>query len=1042
VAAFLCLFSTQSAFGQDDQAVPSPDSAAEPAVSLNKVLIADLAPEFRVVLEGEELSTSSVSKDENGGVFVRAEPIFEALNNEYEFNIDEGVLIVQRSQDGVVMELYTDTGIVKANGRALGKLTAFGEVREGMINLTPNAIAVLSGAIGKIDENENVINFELDPRLKVATGFEVFVNDIPLGQIEPAPKSIGSVLLLPLRPIAKELGHDVQIIDGGTSVRVRRSQDSAIFELNLDTGLVKLNGRPHGVTKDVTYIEDINLLLPISAIETLTGTHINVDGGTSQINVVLDDRLSGAIEPGERVDDITKNEPFVLETLSFHVGTDTQNKAEVEFRAKGTNGRIRYEIPDLPMGMAEAEPAWLSLDFAHSSGAKGSLGDYSADFRELDGVGLRRIRGAAVSKVTSKGRWAMAAGAPVTGSRQISDDQSRTEFGGLAAGVRYADKDGWEAGLSYKKEGLSDDQMVVLSAISGRLGRKHDKKVNWDVRADIGVFNGEARVKSVDARAGADVRYEVNDNINVDVFASYDGEEFLRSDLDAEDLQTTINPDDGTTAIDSGTQIVPDLRVRGDDLLRVGAAVQIAARKSIGPLNRPAASVRYSRKQNGILTEADNKTTVDNYGVSISTAITPIDTNITLDWSGYDQKQESGTSETGDQISARIYKDTKYARGRAQFTSTKKQDAPRVERFDAQISATPYRLSLPKEGSFKIAPSIAASWNEMNSYVRAGVVANLDSGELLGKKTQLNASLGVLQNFSGNAEDRSDTFLTVGIGRQLPINKNLRMGMSYRNDLRGEQRVGIYLDGNFGFNEKRKFRNTQEGRGVLKGRAFFDKNRDGIKQEDEPGIGGALVRIKGTRLTLRTDHDGYYTVQNIKKGLHAIQLDGRSLPLGFTLADNAITRATIREGHITDVPLPIVQRGQIRGFVFVDTDKNGEHNSGEVRLEGAKLTLVSLDDPAIEKEIYAASFGQFAFDDLPAGQYEISILKTNNPGSEPSDAVIVDLGKDDDLMVKINIAAVSATMTEMAQRDPATGNPSSVMKGRDVEIPPPDNPAP
>ena len=159
--SFVCLLSGMSAYAGDE----TTDAQTTEPVIIEKVLIAELEPEFTVVLEGKTL-TADVSKDADGGVYVRAEPIFTALNDEFEYNVDEGVLIVQRSQDGVVMELYTDTGIVKANGRALGKLQNFGDVAEGKINLTPNAIAVMSGAIGKIDEDDKSINFELDPRLK------------------------------------------------------------------------------------------------------------------------------------------------------------------------------------------------------------------------------------------------------------------------------------------------------------------------------------------------------------------------------------------------------------------------------------------------------------------------------------------------------------------------------------------------------------------------------------------------------------------------------------------------------------------------------------------------------------------------------------------------------------------------------------------------------------------------------------------------------------------------------------------------------------
>ena len=921
------------AFAQEASVLETPENVEKP------VLVADLAPEFQVMLEGEVLK-AEVSRDATGTILVRAEPIFTGLNDVFEYDVVGGVLVVQRSQDGVVMELYTDTGIVKANGKTLGKLKQYGQISVGSINLTPNAIAVMSGAIGKIDKDEKQINFDLDPRLKVATGFEMFVNDIPLGNLEPGPKAIGSVMLLPLRPIAKELGHTVQIIDGGSSIRIKRAQDSAVFELNLDTGLVKLNDRPVGVSRDVTYFDKINLLLPLGTIETLTGTHVVVEGG-SRIMIELDGRLKGAVQPDAKISDVTKVTPFTLETIQLHTGTDTINSIDVDFRVKGFNARMRYEIPDLPTNAREAQPSWLSLDYAHVKGGYGSLGDLSTDLRQLDGVGLRRIRGVSYTKVNDKGRWALAAGVPTIGSTKISEDQSRLKFGGLTAGARYASKDGWEAGLSVKSDGLSDDQMVVLSAISGRLGRKRDKDLKWNARADIGYFNGAAREKAIDTRASIDARYAVSEKINVDVFASYDGAEFLRSDLDAEELVAQDNVDTGTATGTTNTdeQFVPDTRKRGQDQASFGAAVQMTAGQALGPLTSPAISVRYNHSQSGLFVKNGSEASTDTYGVSVNTSLRKIGTNISADYTAYTQNLADGSAESGDQLTARVYQNIKYVTARGQYTSTRKGSAARINRLDAQLSVKPYKVGLPKGGTLSVAPSVSASWSKDSNYARGGVVANLSAGELLGKKTKLKASMGILQSFSGEATDKSSKFLTVSLGRELRINKNLAMGLSYRNNLQGDQRVGIFLDGRFDFNEKRKFRASDDGRGVLKGRAFLDKNRDGIKQEDEQGIGGALIRVRQSRMSLRTDASGYYTIQNIKVGIHELQIDGRSLPLGFSLAENVSTKASIHDGHITTVDLPIVQRGQIRGFAFIDENGDGQHNKGEKRLEGARLSL-------------------------------------------------------------------------------------------------------
>jgi len=1037
--ACLFLFASPVAYGNEIVEAVSKeivDAIPQETIQELPVLMAELAPEFQVKLEGKVLKTD-VSAGEGGKFYVRAEAIFTALDNEFSYDVEDGVLVVHRSQDGAVMELHTKTGIIKANGRTLGKLNHYGEVSATKINLTPNAIAVLSGAIGKIDKDEKRINFELDPRLKVATGFEIFVNDIPLGNVEPGPKAIGSVMLLPLRPIAKELGHSVQIIDGGTSIRVERSQDSAVFELNLDTGLVKLNDRPVGVTRDVTYIDHVNLLLPLGTIETLTGTNIDVEGGASRININLDGRLKDVIAPGAKITDVTKNTPLTFETIELNIGTDTLNTVQMDFRVKGFNGRLRYEVPDLPSSIAEAEPSWLSLDYAHVKGGYGSLGDYSADLRELDGVGLRRIRGISYARENDKGRWAVAAGVPTSGSTKISEDQSRLKFSGMAAGARYASKDGWEAGLSFKADGLSDDKMAVLSAISGRLGRKRDKKLNWDARADIGYFNGAAREKSVDARASLNARYTPGKKVNVEVFAQYDGAEFLRSDLDAEDL-IQQDPDAG------GQQLVPDTRKRGQDFATYGAALQLTAGQILGPLKRPAISARFSQTRSGLFTSGTENTSTSNYGVSVNTSLRKIGTNISADYSAYTQNLADGSTETGDQITARVFQDVKYATARAQFSSTGKDGSDRVQRIDAQLTAKPYRLGLPKDARLSVAPSVSASWSDKGNFMRGGVVANLDSGKILGAKTKLKASLGILQNFSGNAEDKSDTFLTVSLGRTLKINKNMSLGLSYRNDLQGNQRLGVFLNGRFDFNEKRKFRAAKDGSGVLKGRAFLDKNRDGVRQDDEPGIGGIMVRVKGTRLSLRTDRAGYFTIQNIKTGLHELLVDGRSLPLGFSLSDDVSTKASIHDGSITDIPLPIVQRGQILGFAFVDANDDGAYNKGEHRLEGAKLELTDTQNPDISYRAYATSFGQYAFDNLPAGEYRLVIKKTGVPGSEPdTKPILINLAEAEDLMARVNIAAISTKTVQMAQQNSAPDilfdkDGGGGIGGRKEEIPPPD----
>ena len=1033
--------------------------AIEPKTKvINTTLIAEVDTTITVTLDGETLESTEVHRTAKGELYVNAMPIFTALNNDVEYDDVSKALIVRRSQDNVVMELYTETGIVKADGRALGKLQHFGEVKAGRYLLTPNAIAVMSGASGKFDKESNSFNFKLDPRLRVATGFDIIVNGLSLGNLNPEPRSIGPVLIMPLLPIAEALGHDVTVNDMTNEVRVRRAQDSAEFTLNLDTGLVKLRGVPFGITKDITYIDSTNLLLPVSAIETLTGTNITVEGATSRILVDLDDRLSGAIKPGDLVSDLAAKEPFTPETLSFHVGLDTINRVDADFRVKQINGRVRYETPDLPTTAAEAQPSWLSLDFAHVNGVTGAIGDYSADNRELDGVGLRRIRGISAVKVTDKGRWAAVIGAPAVGAKKVSEDQSRLTFGGVAAGVRYQSRQGWEAGLSARKDSLSNDQMAVLSAISGRLGRTKDKRIQWDARADLGAFNGQARESAVDIRASLSGRFDINPTLTLDANATYDGAEFLRNKLTAESLAETItqtlNPDD--VFEDDENVLIPDTRKTGLDQMTIGTSLRLTPNKSIGFLNNPAASIRAQSTITGFVVGSDNQVKVDSYGASVATAIGETGISISADVNAFEQSfANDNETISGYGYSARAYKQFENVTLRAQYLSSVNDGSDARESATLTASVRSFNLPMPKNASLSIAPSATASWTPEFTSLRGGVVTNFNSGEILGKKTKLDASLGILQsvggasNRDGNRPSQTDKFLSVSLSRRVRIGNNMALGLSYRNNLSGDHRFGLQLDGRFDFNEKRKYKQTLDGRGVLKGRAFVDENRDGIKQDNESAVPNAMVRLKGTRIALRTDRGGFFTIQNIKVGIYDVQIDGRSLPLGYSMAMDGETRVTIHEGRVSDVPMPIVQRGQIRGFTFIDDNGNSSYDKGEERIEGASLRI-SGETLKDDGSAVSTSFGQYAFDDLASGKYEVRVLDQTKLGLKGGAPITVDLAEHDRLMARIQIpltrtsgeVKLAVAETHLPQNAEVPSEEAPPDKEDNTMVPARDGPAP
>ena len=975
--------------------------------TVNTKIIAEIDSTIIVKLDGETLENTEVHRTEDGNLYVNALPIFQHLGNDVEYDDVSKALIVRRSQDNVVMELYTDTGIVKADGRALGKLEHFGEVEPDHFILTPNAIAVLAGTAGKFDPDSNEFNFKLDPRLRVATGFDIFVDDIPLGAIQPEPRSVGPVLLLPLEPIAEALGNSIILSEDGTVVEIRRIQDSVTMSLNLSTGLVSANGKPVGLSKDITYIDQTNLLIPVSALEALTGTHVDVEGGSDRIDITLDDRLSGSIAPILSIDDAARGAPFTPEQLRFRVSPDTGVSVEFDSYAGRVNSRVRYELSDLPTNEKELQPDWLSVDYAHTSGVSGSIGDYSANFRELDPVNTRRIMGVSARYGLKSGGLAVAAGRPLTGVESISGDQNRNVFSGFAAGVRYADLDGWEAGLAVSRDSLSKDQQAVLEAISGRLGRgDRDKTWQWNADAAVGVFDGPARESAVDLRLSGNVRRRVGEKVNVNLRAGYDGAEFLRSNLRAEEqadeIAQIVNPD---ASFDD--EILPeDIRREGSDQVDFTASVTYLPKQDFGFLKNPTAGVATSYSKTGVLKSGIERAEQTSGSVSVTTGLgqTGINTSASV-------SRSYTTSQTADgpefdvkstDFQAQAFKQFQEVTVRARYGKSIRSDSENRESATVTLSRQGFAFDLPKESGVIIGPSLSGVWDGENLRARGGINASFNSGEIFGRKNVVSANFGILQSLSTRGDDRSDKFLAISAARRLNIGKNLSLGLGYRNDLRGDQSFGLQLDGNFNFNPKRAIRKTEDGRGILKGQVFLDKNRDGIRQPTEPGIPRVVVRVKGTRLVLRSGADGFFTIQNVKEGLYEVQIDARSLPIGYDLSTDITTRVTISEGQITDIPLAIVQRGQIRGFAFVDENGNGEYERGEQRVERAKLRLTS-EETGEETNMFTTSFGQYAFDDLPQGSYTVEVLGSEIEGIADGQIYTVELDPELDLMARQNL---------------------------------------
>ena len=149
-------------------------------------------------------------------------------------------------------------------------------------------------------------------------------------------------------------------------------------------------------------------------------------------------------------------------------------------------------------------------------------------------------------------------------------------------------------------------------------------------------------------------------------------------------------------------------------------------------------------------------------------------------------------------------------------------------------------------------------------------------------------------------------------------------------------------------------------RQIVTGRIFEDRNRDGLRQEDEPGIPGIEVAIDGdSRAPVVTDVDGVYRCF-LLPGRHSLRLLPASVPTTYTLDGVGPAELEVLPDRMTRRDFPLVRRvASVQGLVF--DDRRGTGMSGvKIHLEPGRFT-------------YTDENGTFRFEALPAGEYELRI---------------------------------------------------------------------
>ncbi|MEZ5287426.1 MAG: SdrD B-like domain-containing protein [Vicinamibacterales bacterium] len=196
-------------------------------------------------------------------------------------------------------------------------------------------------------------------------------------------------------------------------------------------------------------------------------------------------------------------------------------------------------------------------------------------------------------------------------------------------------------------------------------------------------------------------------------------------------------------------------------------------------------------------------------------------------------------------------------------------------------------------------------------------------------------------------------------------------------------------------------------------RVWYDANRNGIQDSDEPGLNGVRVTISPGYYANRLDEstyvdsmitatgpggDGYYLFQPVYCGVdYTVAIDPASLPLGLlptdvgvggnpaldsdnpagTVVNLADTGADYSNLTIDFGFVAPACTGTIGNRVWYDTNKNGLQDPGEGDWEGALVTLTPGGSLSTDAN------GAYLFTGLCAGTYQVCVSAPPGTAASP-----------------------------------------------------------
>ncbi|MBP9733329.1 MAG: pilus assembly protein N-terminal domain-containing protein [Candidatus Omnitrophica bacterium] len=148
------------------------------------------------------------------------------------------------------------------------------------------------------------------------------------------------------------------------------------------------------------------------------------------------------------------------------------------------------------------------------------------------------------------------------------------------------------------------------------------------------------------------------------------------------------------------------------------------------------------------------------------------------------------------------------------------------------------------------------------------------------------------------------------------------------------------------------------------GTVYLDRNGDGMRQPDEVGVPGQIIRVAGTEVM--TDDAGKYETASVGGKRATLILDPNKIPYGHTVT-GSLRRDLALEDAVKSVDFGLVVRSSVMGLIFNDLNGNGKFDPGDQGVGAVKVILDGKSQRVTENT------GRFRYDDLMTGSHQIQM---------------------------------------------------------------------